>query len=94
MSVVQTTNGSRLRGLVLIALSGLSCSRGKTLYPVTAQVFFDGQPATGALVVLHPVDDSGPAAIRPSGYVDDGGNVKLTSYITPDAFDGRGCSGR
>lgn len=82
--------GAVCAGLVLIALSGLSCSRGKPLYPVTAQVFIDGRPATGALVVLHPVDDSGPAAIRPSGYVDDGGNVKLASFISHTRATGAG----
>ena len=77
-------------GVVLIALSGLGCSGGKPLFPVTAQVFIDGRPATGALVVLHPIDDTSPAAIRPSGYVDDGGNVKLTSFISRTRATGDG----
>jgi hypothetical protein len=77
-------------GLGLLALSGLSCSRTERLYPVSAQVFFDGRPATGALVVLHPVADTGPAAVRPSGYVDDGGNVKLLSFISRTRATGDG----
>jgi hypothetical protein len=77
-------------GLALLALSGLGCSRGKPLYPVTAQIYVDGRPAAGALVVLHPVNDSGPAAIRPSGYVDDGGNVKLMSFVTATRGTGEG----
>jgi hypothetical protein len=76
--------------LPLVAMSGLGCSQEKALYPVTAQVFIDGRPATGALVVLHPIDDTGPAAIRPSGYVDDGGNVKLTSFISHTRATGEG----
>ena len=82
--------GAMYAGLMLLALTGLSCSRGKPLYPVNAQVFFDNRPATGALVVLHPVDDPSPAAIRPSGYVDEGGNVKLTSFISSTRAMGDG----
>jgi len=88
--------GSNLRSsfvlttLAFTALACSSCNRGKTLYPVGAQVFFDGQPATGALVVLHPVDDTSPAAIRPSGYVDAEGGLKLMSYNTATRTTGDG----
>src|SRR4051794_34617537 len=77
-------------GLALAIVAASACSGGKKLYPVHGQVFYDGQPATGAIVVLHPIDDESPAAIRPSGHVDDAGNLKLTSYIaaTRVAHDG------
>src|SRR5437773_2441134 len=76
--------------LGLAVLAGASCNGGKTLYPVRAQVFFEGQPATGALVVLHPVDDGSPAAVRPCGYVDSAGAVKITSYIATTRTTGDG----
>ncbi len=79
-----------IAALALSVLAASACSGGKKLYPVHGQVFYDGQPATGALVVLHPIDDESPAAIRPSGHVDDAGNLKLTSYIAASrvAHDG------
>ena len=79
-----------LASLAFTALACSSCNRGKTLYPVRAQVFFEGQPATGALVVLHPVDDPSPAAVRPSGYVDADGRLKLMSYYTATRTTGDG----
>lgn len=72
--------------LASVALAGLaltSCSRSAAFYPVEGEVFFEGEPATGALVVLHPTENAAPAAVRPSGYVDAQGNVKLTSYLAP-----------
>ena len=74
----------------LAVLACSSCNREKTLYPVRTQVFFAGQPATGALVVLHPVDDTSPAAIRPSGYVDADGGLKLMSYNAATRTTGDG----
>jgi len=79
-----------LASLALAVFACSSCNRGKTLYPVRAQVFFEGQPATGALVVLHPVDDPSPAAIRPSGYVDADGRLKLMSYNVTTRSTGDG----
>ncbi len=74
--------------LSMVAVS--ACNGGKRLYPVRGQVFFEGRPAAGALVVLHPVDDTSPAAIRPAGYVDDAGNVKLMSYLPNTRSTGDG----
>src|SRR5438132_3037311 len=77
-------------GLALAVTLCASCSGGKPLYPVRGEVFFEGQPAAGALVVLHPLDDNSPAAIRPSGYVESDGSVNLTSYLTPSRIVGDG----
>ena len=79
-----------IAALALSVLAAGACNSGKTLYPVRGQVFFEGRPAAGALVVLHPVDDTNPAAIRPAGYVDDAGNVKLMSYISASRSTGDG----
>jgi hypothetical protein len=40
--------------------------------------------------VLHPVDDTSPAAIRPSGYVDADGRLKLMSYNATTRSTGDG----
>src|SRR5262245_43002723 len=76
--------------ITLVAVLAASCSRGKPLYPVRGEVFFEGHPAAGALVVLHPTDDSSPEAIRPSGYVESDGSLKLTSYLSPSRFVAEG----
>src|SRR5947207_11034788 len=79
-------------GALIMAAAALcaSCGKRTALYPVTAQIFVDGQPASGALVVLHPVDDDSPGAIRPSGYVAADGSLELTSYLTAARAVGRG----
>ena len=74
----------------LAVLLGSSCASRQALYPVRAEVFVDGQRAAGALVVLHPIDDNSPAAIRPSGYVADDGSLKLTSYLSSARSVGEG----
>jgi hypothetical protein len=51
---------------------------------VHGQVFADGAPATGAIVVFHPVDAEDATALRPSGDVDKGGAFTLYTYIGPD----------
>src|SRR4051812_44871364 len=79
-----------IAGLALTVVAAGACNSEKTLYPVRGQVFFEGRPASGALIVLHPVDDASPAAIRPSGYVDDAGNVKLMSYTPSSRSTGDG----
>ena len=72
------------------ALAASSCSRPAALFPVEGKVFFEGEPATGALVVLHPAVDPAPAAVRPSGYVGADGRVKLTSYLSSSRSYGDG----
>jgi hypothetical protein len=47
-------------------------------------VKFKGQPAKGALVVLHPVNDTSAEAIRPSGEVGEDGSFYLTSFQAGD----------
>jgi len=85
-----TRQATRVVALALAALLCSSCNHGKTLYPVSGEVFYEGQPAAGALVVLHPVEDNSPSAIRPSGYVEDNGKVSFTSYLTPSRVVGDG----
>src|SRR5262245_1066888 len=71
---------------LLIALSCCSCGpKGKPLYPVSGHVYCNGQPAEGALVVFHPVDDSGEMVVlRPSAAVRADGFFELGSYKSGD----------
>lgn len=68
---------------VSISLSLLCASCGKKgppLYPVRGEVFFDGKPAAGAIVVLHPAGDDAVDAPRPSGQVKEDGSFELDTF--------------
>ncbi len=73
--------GLRSLGHVLtgsLSLLAASCGQsGPELYPVTGKVLFNGQPAEGATVVLHPSD---PAAPKPSGTAGADGSFALRTY--------------
>lgn len=61
-----------------------ACQKGPRYYPVHGQVFLDGQPAEGALVVFHPAADPGPQALRPFAYVQADGSFTLRTYSPAD----------
>jgi hypothetical protein len=69
--------------LSLVCFLVVGCgSNGKaTVYPVRGEVFFRGEPATGAEVHFHPVDSTSPPAMAT---VDDDGAFELTTYSTSD----------
>jgi hypothetical protein len=70
--------------VVLVVAAGCGPSR-KTVYPVQGQLLdADGKPAIGARVIFHPVDNSDPNIVYPSGIVDDGGAFSLTTYNKGD----------
>jgi hypothetical protein len=75
---------TRIVGYVLgiSLLMGLcpACNKRQALYPVTGKVFVDGQPADGAQVVLHPVNDAGPQSLRPSAKVGPDGTFTLNTF--------------
>ena len=78
-----------LHGLltVLLLLGTLSCGNSKdrqTVYPVRGQVFVQGKPATGALVLFHPVNDPDTQTPRPHGQVDQDGAFVLSTYEARD----------
>jgi hypothetical protein len=61
-----------------LALLVASCSdSGPTLYPVSGKVLYNGQPADGAIVVLHPAD---PKAPMPSGTAGADGSFTLRTH--------------
>ena len=58
-----------------------SCGSGRVkLYPVRGQVFFQGNPAEGALVVFQPADAADPNAPKPSGTASPDGSFTLSTY--------------
>lgn len=60
------------------------------LHPVMGIVSVDGKPAKGVHVVLHPVNNSSPAAVTPNGITDETGVFKVTTYAVADgAPEGR-----
>lgn len=70
--------------LVLLA----SCERKRydsvRLYPVRGKVLFDGKPAVGAEVRLHPETPSGKGALYPAARVEADGSFALTTYENKD----------
>jgi hypothetical protein len=73
-------------GLLLTLWAGYSFATRDgskmSVYTVTGSVLFEGQPAEGATVVLHPEDRS--ITIRPRGVVDADGSFELTTYLPGD----------
>jgi hypothetical protein len=64
----------------LLTLAPVGCGQagqGPRLYPVKGQVFLKDKPATGARLVLVPVDD--PKAEKPSAIVDENGSFQLAT---------------
>lgn len=55
------------------------------VYPTELSLFAEGYPLTGTRVTLHPVTgDRQLEMLRPTGTVDDNGDVRLSSYESGD----------
>jgi len=65
---------------VLIEVMPLFWSHGPRLYPVRGQVFFEGKPAVGALVVFLPKDAASPDAHAASALVAEDGSYVLGTH--------------
>jgi hypothetical protein len=52
--------------------------------PAEGKVLYKGKPADGAQVVLVPVGDDSPDAVKPRGTADRNGVFKLTTYPGAD----------
>src|SRR5262249_18204051 len=68
----------------LVAVVPLLWSRGSRLYPVRGQVFYEGRPAVGALVVFLPKDPSTPEAHEASALVAADGSYVLGTHKAKD----------
>jgi hypothetical protein len=75
-------------GLALLALAGSSCSKlsRRVCHPVEGKVFFQGQPAAGALVFFHPTGAHDPKDeyFEPAGVVEADGRFRLMTYETEE----------
>jgi hypothetical protein len=72
-------------GLFLLAgVIGCNSEVRVPVYPVSGKVTFQGKPAAGAQVVLHPVDRSKPSDVTPSAGVQGDGTFKITAYELDD----------
>ena len=82
------TTSSRLFWLAAILMAALlctSCGDGrKPVYPARGQVFFEGKPTPGALVIFHPLNDPDPNAMHPLARVEADGSFALTTYQGKD----------
>jgi hypothetical protein len=75
--------------LCLGVLTTAACNRETervAVFPVSGECYFEGQPATGALVILHP-DGGQQTADQPAyphGTVDERGQFTLSTYDEGD----------
>lgn len=69
--------------LVLVCLLPIGCGKATAkVYPIRGEVFCNGEPAPGALVHFHPIDqeNSSPAFAT----VEDDGTFQLTTRVEND----------
>ena len=72
--------------LVFVCLLPMACSRSATgVYPVRGEVFFNGQPASGAVVHFHPLDkeECSPAFAE----VEEDGSFQLSTFANYDGAE-------
>jgi len=75
--------------LLCVLIAGFSASCGGNKRPATVKVRgtvqWQGQPAAGAQVILHPVSATGAMEkIRPNGRTDSAGVFELSSFLPGD----------
>ena len=73
-----------LMGATVVLLASCAKSNHKPVYPVHGQVFYNGKPATGALVLFHEVNAAASQEMRPHGQVDQNGDFVLSTYAAVD----------
>ena len=71
-----------------ILLCGSGCSDTDEIrlpvFPVKGQISFNGKPAAGAFVVLHPKGNADPRLVPPRAIVDADGSFELSTYESQD----------
>ena len=72
--------------MLIVGFGSSSCSakKGQPVFPVHGKVFFDGEPATGALVIFHPVNHHDPEEGKPRAVVEKDGSFAVTTYAAGD----------
>jgi hypothetical protein len=69
--------------LAVLAIGGCDNAR-VPVHDVSGRVTYQGQPPVGALIVLHPVDDTHPTDVTPTGTVSEDGSFQITAYEPGD----------
>jgi hypothetical protein len=72
--------------VVIAALAGCSSKNiegRKAVFPARGKLLVDGQPAAGAMIVLHPVGGAYDAE-RPTATAGPDGSFELTTYVGQD----------
>jgi len=72
-----------LAGTVVL-LGSCAKSSHKPVYPVHGQVFYNGKPANGALILFHEINVPVSQEARPHGQVDQNGDFVLSTYASKD----------
>lgn len=71
--------------LMLALVTGCGKPDGRTpVYPTKGSVFYEGKPAAGAVVVLHPLSLPPAGTPLPRARVSVDGSFVLTTYVTGD----------
>jgi hypothetical protein len=72
--------------LVFVCFLPLACGNSEPkVYPVRGEVFFNGQPASGAVVHFHPLDEEQCAPAFAT--VAEDGSFELSTYTTNDGAE-------
>src|SRR5437870_3229905 len=72
--------------MLIVSFACTSCSGNKSqpVFPVSGKVYFEGQPATGALVVFHSLGQSELKEAKPRAVVEEDGSFRVTTYAAKD----------
>jgi hypothetical protein len=70
--------------IAILALSGCSSEKRVSVFPVAGKLSFQGRPAAGAQVVLHPVNTSESNKVAPTATVQSDGSFVITAYEPGD----------
>ena len=79
-------NSIRVWAVALLAVALASCSKSPekpATYPVSGRVLYEGNPATGAVVILHAIGGAATGE-RPRAKADAQGEFTLTTFTTGD----------
>ena len=88
---VRRLNAAGWTGVTAVCLAAMSLSAAgcggiprKPVYPVSGKVLYRGQPAAHVRLILTPVGDAGPDALRPRAYTNPDGTFQLGTYASND----------
>ena len=87
--MVRLTTRRGALGVALLLAALVGCQRGPErvpVYPVSGEVFYQGRPAAGALVIFHPRDTAvgEKLPMKPCATVGADGTFRLSTYDSGD----------